>query len=112
MCFPLGAGGGDFAKGTQLNFMIVTDNDSCTVYNNGSVFYSVDFNASKGYNPNTWDLSDEIAKLKPAAGNFPLAMLRIYSRLTLTATRLPYFQRSIAIIPAEKGTDTAKRYIS
>lgn len=107
MCFPLGAGGGDFAKGTQLNFMIVTDNDSCTVYNNGSVFYSVDFKASKGYNPNTWDLSDEIAKLKPAAGTFggdasDLFAINTYSDATTVFSKINCYYSG------EKGTDTQK----
>lgn len=107
MCFPLGAGSSDFAKGTQLNFMIVTDNDGCTVYNNGSVFYSVDFNACKGYNPNTWDLSDEIAKLKPAVGTFggdtsDLFAINTYSDATTV------FSNVNCYYSGEKGVDTQK----
>lgn len=107
MCFPLGAGSSDFAKGTQINFMIVTDNEGCTVYNNGSVFYSVDFTASKGYNPNTWDLSEEIAKLKPAVGTFggdtsDLFAINTYSDSTTV------FSNVNCYYSGEKGVDTQK----
>lgn len=67
----------------------------------------MDFNASKGYNPNTWDLSDEIAKLKPAVGTFggdtsDLFAINTYSDATTV------FSNVNCYYSGEKGVDTQK----